>query len=253
MIQFWNGNKTAARQAHEYELVSELLSSREIHNDLTDYPNAEDESNIFHNGADLLVTVAGNPKFAPGTFIEVAPPLCFGLLGCRLLITRKIDVQFDYMTQLELKQKIAGVPATWADATLLRDNGCTVLEEGDIEHILTSISQGNADYLSLGANEVHAVFDQFKSRFPDLHIHPETMIYYPLPLVFYVSPEQPELAERLSKCMRRMYRSGDLLGLLKAHYGESIQASYIDKKHCVKLDNPALTEEQNQWPCIFLS
>ena len=166
MIQFWNGNKTAARQAHEYELVSELLSTREIHNDLTDYPNAEDESNIFHNGADLLVTVAGNPKFAPGTFIEVAPPLCFGLLGCRLLITRKIDVQFDHITQLELKQKIAGVPATWADATLLRDNDCTVLEEGDIEHILTSISQGNADYLSLGANEVHAVFDQFKSRFP---------------------------------------------------------------------------------------
>jgi hypothetical protein len=258
MIRFWNGNKTPARQAHELELIRALLKGKEVDNDLTDYPNAEDESNIFVAGtdgiaADAMVTVAGNPKFEAGTYLEVAPPLCYGLLGCRLLITRKRDDSFDRISQEALKQKTAGVPATWADATLLRDNGCTVLEEGDIEHILSRITVGKADYLSLGANEIHAVFEQFSTQFGDLHIHPSTMIYYPLPLVIYTAPHQQELADTLAKNMRRFYRSGELYSLLSAHYGDSIEASQLEQKHCIKLTNPALSEQQNQWECLFLS
>ncbi len=252
MIQFWNGNKTAARQAHEFELVHALLPNQAINNDLTDYPDAADESAIFERGADVMVTVAGNPKFTDDQFIEVSPPICFGLLGCRLLITRKDDQRFAQPTVESFKQLIAGVPATWADATLLRDNHCRVYEHGDIEHILDSITSGQCDYLSLGANEIHAVFCQFSASYPQLEIHPTALLYYPLPLVFYVNPHKRKLAQQIAEALTVQSENGQLYQALLKHYGESIAASAIATRQVVRLTNPALNVQQISFENAFL-
>ena len=96
MINFWNGNKSPARQAYELELLQTILNTQSlpanlITNDVTNYPNAEDEGDIFNQGADLLVTVAGNKKFDGKASIKLKQPLCRGLLGYRILIIRQQD------------------------------------------------------------------------------------------------------------------------------------------------------------------
>ncbi len=38
-------------------------------------------------------------------------------------------------TETQLKAMVAGIPATWADADLLRQNGYQVLEKGSLEQM----------------------------------------------------------------------------------------------------------------------
>lgn len=59
--------------------------------------------------------------------------ICGGILGCRVLIVRHGEQdQFAHLSISELKQRIAGIPGTWADAELLRQNGFKVLEQGTL-------------------------------------------------------------------------------------------------------------------------
>jgi len=87
-IYFWNGNKSPARQFYETALLQACLKatdneygSVEVRIDNTDYPCADDEANIFLNGADILVTVAGNVKFINKQKLVIPHPLTKGLLG----------------------------------------------------------------------------------------------------------------------------------------------------------------------------
>ena len=69
-IRFWNGNKSQPRQHYEAELVRQLLSqidpSINLEIDHSDRLTVQGEAEIFNEGFDLLITVAGNPKFEGG-------------------------------------------------------------------------------------------------------------------------------------------------------------------------------------------
>ncbi len=251
-LRFWNGNKSAVRQKYELALLTELLkitnsvySNMELIEDKTDYPNSEDESRIFEKHIDICVTVAGNPKFKADTFIPVYRPLMRGFLGHRLLIIRCSDAdEFASITNIkELKQKIIGVPATWADATLYRQNEFSVYEHGAIEDTIRALQRGQCDYIALGVNEIEDMFATHADDKSDLFIEQHLRLYYPFALVFYVHPEQPKLAAELKSGLQSMTRSPAEDQLFRQTFASIISKQNLLARQQICLNNPLLPNE----------
>jgi ABC-type amino acid transport substrate-binding protein len=245
-INFWNGNKSSARQDYELALLQMLLNLSSLQkinivNDTTDYPKAEDESNVFDH-TDILVTVAGNKKFHKKSFIKVDKPLCKGLLGQRVLIIRQQDqAQFNNITPRDLKEKVAGIPATWVDADLFRSNDYNVLEQGSLCDMFQMLKQGKCDYISLGANEVQGVFDEL-GTVGELAIETSLLLYYPFPLIFYIHPAKKELAKNIESALQQAQQTDFLDQLFNQHYGDVMSALNIKKRHLLILKNPNVPE-----------
>lgn len=239
-IHFWNGNKSKARQAYELALVKSIFKDDyQIVDDRTDYPCAEQEGNIFSQGVDVLVTVAQNPKFSGKPFIALPQPLAKGLLGQRIVITRKeMCPVFESITKLsQLRSLRSGVPATWADAGLFRANGCQVVEQGELTCIFTRLANNECDYVALGANEVEAIYQQYAASISELVIEPNLLLRYPLPLVFYVHPDRSDLARQIEKhCTDELIEP-----IFNAHYGDCVKRLKLTQRVSVDMTNPYLT------------
>lgn len=245
MIHFWNGNKSHARQVYEHQLLELVVRqagiSLEIENDKTDYPLADDEGSVLERGADLLVTVAGNRKFASKAYIEIPIALCQGLLGLRVAIIRQPrQSEFELMTQETLKKQSVGVPDTWVDAELFRYNGYRVDERGSLEEMLQWLEEGAVDYLTLGVTEAADILALHQNGGHSLVIEETKLLRYPLPLVFYVSESQPELAEKLTQGLMTILDNGTFDALFKQHFGAALQSVGVESRHCIELINPFL-------------
>ncbi|CAK3458880.1 ABC transporter substrate-binding protein [Vibrio crassostreae] len=237
MFNFWNGNKSGKRQHYELELIHSLLNWDPnepivVHSDNTDFPRAEDEGNIFRKNYDVLVTVAGN----------------------RILIIREQEQPtFHNINSNKLKSLIAGIPATWADAELFRANGYRVLEQGTLPEILKLLSDKKCDYVSLGANEVESIYQEHTYSLNGLVIEKSIMLYYPLPLVFYVHPDKAQLAQLLEDKLQDYKLSGDFELLFNQHFGDVVRSIGLEHRKAINLVNKELPPELRSFKSQFIS
>ena len=260
-INFWNGNKTSARQSYETELLEACLrvthkdyGSANLHIDNTNYSLAEDEGNVFDAGADILVTVAGNLKFEIKQKIIINRPLTKGLLGYRLILVRDESLEnFKIIkNETELKAFSIGIPETWADAGLFRHNKYNVVEKGSFEDLFTLLKDGVFDYTALGVNEIEEVFKQRAQPLGGISIEPSLMLYYPFPLVFYVNHRKPVLAERIDTALRTLMASGEHYQIFNKHYGDVWQRLELKQRRCFNLHNPILAQEMQTFESTLL-
>lgn len=251
-IKFWNGNKTPSRQQYEREILDAALAATNakgpysIEESRTDYPLAEDEASVFRSkGFDLFGTVAGNQKLAGEQKILVPLPLMKGILGYRILIVRKADAQkFAAIKSAdELKKLRMGIPATWADAGLFRHNGYPVVEKGSFDDVFQRLENNEFDYVTFGANEVNSVFTGRAAKSGKLMIEPSLLVYYPFPLVFYVNPQQPALADRITEGVKTISTNGELDKIFNRYYGEVLGQLKLATRTRIILENPILPKE----------
>jgi len=255
-VDFWNGNKSAARQNYELALLQACLyvtnqeyGSVKVRVDNTDYPRAEDEANIFNRGADILVTVAGNVKFKNIQKRVISQPLTKGLLGYRLLLVR--DESLAIFSQIkkpsQLKALSIGIPQTWADAELFRHNQYRVIEKGTLNDLFFLLKNGTFDYVALGVNEIEEIVKQRVVSLDGISIEPSLMLYYPFPLVFYVTPTNSSLAQRVKKGLKTIIASGEFEELFELHHGDVVQRLNLQNREVFTLNNPALPIEMSHF------
>lgn len=248
-VRFWNGNKSPIRREYEKQLLSLCLSEADFVDadvlvDESDYPSAEDEGNIFSNGCDVLVSVAGNQKFSgkPTRMIEI--PVCKGILGHRLLIILKQHAKrFGNINSIEQLQKMTiGIPATWADADLFRKNGYTVSEKGSLDDNFTRLLSQKIDYITLGINEIESILEKLGDFKKELLIEQNILIYYPLPLVFYVHPEKMQLANIVKNGLQTAIANGKHAALFEMHHPNIVDRLALRKRKTLQLTNPYLPD-----------
>ncbi|MFT6408333.1 MAG: ABC-type amino acid transport substrate-binding protein [Arenicella sp.] len=260
-INFWNGNKSNARQSYETELLQACLKvtqqdygSANIHIDNSNYPLAADEGNIFAAGADILVTVAGNLKFKDKQKIVINQPLTKGLLGYRLLLARDESLEYfkNLKNEAELRALSIGIPETWADAELFRQNKYNVVEKGTFDDLFQRLKDGAFDYTALGVNEIEDVFKQRAKPLGGISIENSLMLYYPFPLVFYVNHRNPGLAERIDNGLQRLIAGGEHDQILNKNYGHVVRMFNLKQRRRFTLCNPILPKEMASFKSTLL-
>ena len=249
-IRFWNGNKSTPRQRYEAELTRQLLSRinpcLNLEIDHSDRLTAQAEADIFQEGKDLLVTVAGNPKFDGVEKRIISTPIAFGILGCRIPIYRRD--QRDHIlarSRTPFNQASIALPADWADVAIFQSNGCTVVPQTSLEACFEQVACGRADYLCLGANEVQAVFEAFGKAHPDLMIATDQVLYYPMPLQFYCHPDASTLQAQLTAALSEHQRAGDLFALFERHFGPQISALGLSRRRIHLMQNPYVKNQSS--------
>ena len=260
-LNFWNGNKSSARQNYELALLKACLKVTNTEyglvnliDDKTDYPRAEDEAAIFDNGADILVTVAGNVKFKDKHKLIISQPLTKGLLGYRLLLVRDTSLaKFALLSKPQQLQALSiGIPDTWADAELFRYNQYKVIEKGTLDDLFLLLKNGTFDYVALGVNEVEEIFNHRVAPVGGISIEPSLLLYYPFPLVFYVNPFNPALAERIENGLKMIVHNGEHERLFKYYHGDVAQRLNLRNRRMFTLDNPILPADMQSFSATLL-
>jgi ABC-type amino acid transport substrate-binding protein len=252
-VKLWNGNKTESRQQYEREVLEAVLKATtavqgnyQLQEDLTDYPLAADEASVFRSkGFDIFGTVAGNAKLANEKKILIPLPLMKGLLGYRILIIRATDKEkfAAIKSAQQLQQLRLGIPSTWADAELFRQNGYKVEEKGSFDDLFTRLENNEFDYVSFGANEVAGVFAQRAVQSGKLIVDSSLLVYYPFPLVFYVNPNNKALAERVTAGLKIISSNGELDKIFNRYFGAELEALNLSARTKITLKNPILPAE----------
>lgn len=252
IVDFWNGNRSVARQDYERKVLQAILKvtekewgAWEIKESLDEYPGIEESLVFTEKDHDLFVTIAGNQKFKNDDMIVVSHLLTKNLLGYRVPIIREEDsVLFNGINQLADLQKLShGIPRTWSDATIFRHNGYNVVEDGDFNDIFDRLENGQFDYSAYGVNEILGVFENRAAKRKGLMIEQNILLFYPFPLVFYVNPKQPNMAERIEKGLQSIISSGKLDAIFDEYYGEIRKQLKLDSRQLFVLENPLIPEE----------
>ncbi|MDZ7807482.1 MAG: transporter substrate-binding domain-containing protein [Gracilimonas sp.] len=251
-VKFWNGNRSVARQDYERKILKAVLEATEeeagtweIEENLDEYPGDEESLVFKEKGHDLFVTIAGNQKFNEGDMIVIPYLLTKNLLGYRVPIIREGDIGlFEEIDQPEDLQKYEhGIPETWSDADIFRHNGYQVVETGNFDDIFDRLQAEQFDYSAYGANEILGVYENRASKRESLVIEENVLLFYPFPLVFYVNPDKPDLAERIEKGLLQIMDSGELDAIFKEHYGNIVERLDLKERKLFVLENHLLPDE----------
>ncbi len=251
IIKFWNGNRSEARKVYERKVLDAIMEATkaewgpwQIEENLDEYPGDEESQVFKEKGHDLFVTIAGNQKFKEDDMIVIPLLLTKNLLGYRVPIIREEDAGlFSQIRKAEDLRKLKhGIPMTWSDAGIFRHNGYNVVEDGSFDDIFERLQSGLFDYCSFGANEVLGVFENRASRHEGLIIDKNLLLFYPFPLVFYVNPQLPRLAERIEYGFQKIIASGQLDSIFNHHYGIIVEQLNLDKRVLITLDNPLIPD-----------
>lgn len=251
-IDFWSGNRSAIRQDYEREVLMAVLKSTEkkygqwhVTETKTAYPGNEESQVFTTKNHDVFVTIAGNQKFDNEEYIMIGKPISKNLLGYRIpIIKSKNKDKFNTAIQnSELKKLVHGIPETWGDAIIFRQNDYAVAEEGSFDDIFERLYKGNFDYTTFGANEVLSVYKNRAALYSDLVIEESLMFYYPFPLVFYINPKKTKLAKRLSKGLDNIEKNKTLDSIFYSYYKDIIRDLQLNQRKIITLDNPLISEE----------
>ena len=255
-IDLWSGNRTSHRRDYERDvLLSALRVTRQEFGDwkliehTRDYPGDLEAETFRKYGHDLFVTTAGNKKLSDERKIVVYQPIQNDLLGYRVLIIREEDkARFARIKREEvLKTQKVGIPDSWADAELLRYNGFRVVERGSFDDMFARLLNLEFDFTTLGINEIDRVFAERADEVKHVVTVNHLLIYYPLPLLFYVNPDLPELAKRIEKGIKKISENNTMSRLFFNHNRDILKNMDLNRRNIVRLKNPNLPREIGEY------
>lgn len=176
--------------------------------------------------------------------IAVRIPVMRGLLGYRIcLIKNGEQDKFDKITNKEqwLANNITiGQQENWPDTEILKSNEFNVKTTFKKELLFQQIAKGRFDCFARGANEITR--ELLENKDLDISIENGIVIYYPFPLFYFVNPNKPLLAERLTLGLTRLHENGMEEKLFDSYFHDVLEKLTLKQRHLLKLDNPILSE-----------
>ncbi|MDI4634512.1 hypothetical protein J7U46_15740 [Pelomonas sp. V22] len=172
--------------------------------------------------------------------LPVRIPLDRGLLGWRLLLVRKAELErwagVHTLEQLAVLQ--AGQMNDWPDTAILRANGLRVQTGTHFESLFGWLAEGRFDYFPRSVLEIG--LEALEHGPQGLVIEPHLMLQYPAALYFFVAPAKPQLHEQLSHGMEALVADGSLERLWQAQFGDIVERYQLRARRLLKLSNPLM-------------
>lgn len=200
---------------------------------------------MLSEGAEVDVLWSMTSRLRETQMLPVRIPLLKGLMGYRVLIIRAEDeIWFKGITTLDqLRELRAGQGHDWPDAEILRSNGLRVETSVDYENLFRMLHAGRFDFLPRAINEP---WEEVKARKDlNLAIEKNLLLYYPTASYFFVSKNNPALAERLRVGLEKAIADGSFETLLLKHpiNAFALKNARMQQRHMLKLANPLLPTE----------
>jgi hypothetical protein len=169
-------------------------------------------------------------------------PVRKGILGYRIFLIRKQDrAKFAAIKSLEeLKKLSVGQGREWEDVKVLRANDFIVETGINYEGLFEMLSKGRFDYFSRGINEAPEEYAARKDKLPNLWVEEKLLLYYPWPKFFYVSKNNPKLAERIEQGLNIMIKDGSFDKVFYKYHGSAIKNTNLKGRKIFRIGNPLL-------------
>lgn len=191
----------------------------------------------------VLHIFGGDPRLK-GASISVKSALRKGLNGIRVLLVHKDRLpEFRNIRTLEqLKEKVAGQGREWVDVPIYRHNGLPVLDSGEFQHLFSMLLAGRFDYYPLGVAETPRILKACGDACRDVAIVPGLLLQYDFPIYFHVSPKHTRLADRISKGLTMLKKSGAFETIWQQYHADQLEEIDIENSIIIHLENPMLLE-----------
>ncbi len=193
-----------------------------------------------------LTSGAINISWAPTSkqweekLLTVYLPLMKGLMGYRLLlINHNRQEEFSSIETIDqLKRLRAGVHAQWNITKALHHHHFSLVKGHNYQGLFAMLAYKRFDYFPRGINEIFNEYQTFSPAHPSISIESSKALYLALPLYFFVSPQEPRLADRIRDGLLAMYQDGSF-GELFDHYNAAyIHNAKLSEREIFYLENP---------------
>lgn len=166
-------------------------------------------------------------------------PIMKGISSYRMFLANKKNIQkFNGIARLrDLKAYKVGQGPGWSTGKILEDNGFDVVYGGPYETLLPMLVADRFQMLMRGVYEIVPELSQYQSTTPELGIVEGFAVYTYLPMYFFVSNNQPKLAERLEYGLKAAHASGELDILFNKCFGETLDLLNTTQRKIFYLPN----------------
>jgi hypothetical protein len=190
------------------------------------------------SGIDVVWAMTTREREA--SLMPIRIPIDRGLLGWRIFLINKRDQgEFGKIDSIEkLRAHSAGQGHDWPDATILRDNGLTVVSSPSYDGLFLMLQAGRFQYFPRGIGEI---WDEARRHAElDVVVEQSLALHYPACVYFFVNRNNPALATMLERGLRRAISDGSFNELFNGFHGDFIKRANLKTRHVIELHNPLL-------------
>lgn len=179
------------------------------------------------------------------TVIPIRIPIRKGILGYRVFLINAEDSQkFEKLKTIdELKQLKAGLGSQWSTTLVMKVLDFKIVTGLDYEGLFSMLASRRFDYFPRGINEIFKEFETREKKFSNMRIEQTKALYFITPTYLFVSPEYPELADRIKRGFLTIIENGTFDTLFYKEHDEFIKKAGLDKRMIFRVENPLLSKE----------
>lgn len=210
---------------------------------LIEFEQGRSNFDVFYSG--------GSPQ-REKRFEQIDIPLSRGLLGHRIFVTRKD--QLDQLAQIKTLDEfrdyaVIGSGFGWPDTDIFRAAGFKVLP-AEWKNIWRMLSVGRTNVFNLGVHEAHAERANFDEIYPNLTVDNNLLVKYRFGFFFYVRKDNRAVAELIERGLERAYEAGAFMQLFETHPRIQTALGHIRQNDLTVLEiaNPYLSDRHRAIP-----
>lgn len=202
-----------------------------------------------------LVNLTAYPA-TPDWMRELKPvpiPIDMGLQSWRIfLIEQKSQPALRQANTLEqLAQFKAGAGSAWATLQSLQEAKLRVVTGSNYNGMFQMLMAGRFDYLPRGVNEIFAEYDTYRPAHPTLAVEETLLLHDQIPSLFFVSPREARLHQRITAGMEALLKDGTLERLVLSYHRNDLRRAKLCARKRFELPNrqldPALFRRMELW------
>ena len=177
--------------------------------------------------------------------IPIRIPIRKGLLNYRILMINKNNkARFaNIKTATDLKKLNVGLRQGWTTTKVMKALNFPIVPARSYDGLFSMLDHARFDFIPRGINEVFGEFRARAKTHKDIMIEPDLIIRMPMPVYLYVSPKEPELAERVRYGFNKVRENGKFDTLFNRHFRQSIDDAKLSSRRLIDVGNPLLSKE----------
>ncbi|VUD41208.1 hypothetical protein TDB9533_00440 [Thalassocella blandensis] len=212
--------------------------------ELTEYTTEARLLTWIGDGTLDVMWAGTQPKYEKELY-PIRIPIFKGMLGHRIFIIREGDQgKFDKVQSLDdLRAIPLGQGRYWGDTAVLKNANMTVVDPVKYKNLFPMLEGGRFDFFPRAIHEPWSEVEMHKEL--NLTVEKNLLLVYPFAMYFFVSRENPTLAQAIQTGFRNAIDDGSYDDLLFNHpeVKKTLQYSNLKNRTVFRLSNPNMTKE----------